>query len=460
VSAVVKAIVKERVRRTRNIRERKGERGVVILLVAVFLLFVVGAMAALAIDVVTLYTARSEAQLAADAAALAGARALANSGMTSNPADANLLLNAKALALAIATQVATHNDVGGRTLNPGTEVVVSFNDGDPSFGTNPRVTVQTTRNDLPTFFARIWGSNALAVKASATAEAYNPSGAGSGQVPVELTCVKPWLLPNLDPSSTSVPPTAIFDAGSGAIEATATANKLLGWTSTGSATQLQDSCTRVTGGSCSVTPPLLPPAPWHYYPGDDATTFPHPTSSLPACTPVLTTNYQESIAGCIQKPISCNSLANIDVTAYPNPSRDSDTADAVNCLTHATNNAGDADRVDPVVTPSPPFQFLAGTDNPVAIANPTLVGKDVMVSSSLVTVPVFDQTSGSWQTTGTNVQIIGFVQLFLNPSSIAASGTGVNTTVINLAGCGTSATGTPILGNGASPVAVRLITPP
>jgi uncharacterized membrane protein len=43
-------------------------------LVSVFMLFVMGAMAALSIDVVTLYTARSEAQLAADGAALAGAR--------------------------------------------------------------------------------------------------------------------------------------------------------------------------------------------------------------------------------------------------------------------------------------------------------------------------------------------------------------------------------------------------
>ena len=38
------------------------------------MLFVIGAMAALSIDVVTLYTARSEAQLAADGAALAAAR--------------------------------------------------------------------------------------------------------------------------------------------------------------------------------------------------------------------------------------------------------------------------------------------------------------------------------------------------------------------------------------------------
>jgi Flp pilus assembly protein TadG len=457
----VKAVVKKRVCRARNIQERKGEQGVVIVLVAVFLLFVVGAMAALAIDAVSLYTARSEAQLAADAAALAGARALANSGMTSNPTDTTLVTNAEALALVIATQVATHNEVGGRTLNP-SEVVVSFNNADP---TNPRVTVQTMRSDLPTFFARIWGSSALAVKASATAEAYNPLGAGSGQVPVAPTCVKPWLLPNLDPQYTNG--TTIFNATTGAITAVSPNPSLLGWTSSPGGVPMSLACgpsakPRRAPGDCSVTSlPLPTPVAWNYYPGDDATTsFPHPTSSLPTCSLIpKPTPYQESIAGCIQTPIACNSTVNIDISKYA--TRDTETADAVNCLTHATNNPGDADQVDSATIPSPPFQFLAGTDNPVAVANPTLVGRDVMVSSSLVTVPVFDpNTSGTWLTTGTNVQIIGFVQLFLNPNSIAASGTGVNTTVINLAGCGTSATGTPILGNGASPVAVRLITPP
>ncbi|MGD0598814.1 MAG: pilus assembly protein TadG-related protein, partial [Terriglobales bacterium] len=70
----------------RKISGRKNQQGVIITLVAVFMLFVIGAMAALSIDVVTLYTARSEAQLAADAAALAGARVLANSGLTSTAA--------------------------------------------------------------------------------------------------------------------------------------------------------------------------------------------------------------------------------------------------------------------------------------------------------------------------------------------------------------------------------------
>ena len=176
--------------------------------------------------------------------------------------------------------------------------------------------------------------------------------------------------------------------------------------------------------------------------------------SLPTCNPALTKNYQESIAGCIERPISCNSSAKIDISDYP--SRNSETADAVNCLTHATNTPGDGDQVNltAAAAPSPPFQFIAGAGNPVAGAT----GKDVLVSSSLVTVPVFDV--GTFNPNTGDVQIVGFVQLFLNPDSIAAPATGnVNATVINLAGCGTDATGQPILGNGASPVAVRLISP-
>src|ERR1019366_1367552 len=94
------------------------DEGVVITLVAVCMLGFVGAMAAFSIDVVTLYTARSEAQLAADGAALAGARVLANSGMTS-ASDATVGANAAPMAIAVATQVAANNTVGGRNLNPG-----------------------------------------------------------------------------------------------------------------------------------------------------------------------------------------------------------------------------------------------------------------------------------------------------------------------------------------------------
>ncbi len=65
-----------------NTAHRKNERGITIVLVAFSLLALLG-MAALAIDVSTLYVAHGEAQRAADAAALAGARMFASSGYTS-----------------------------------------------------------------------------------------------------------------------------------------------------------------------------------------------------------------------------------------------------------------------------------------------------------------------------------------------------------------------------------------
>lgn len=423
------------------------ERGVIITLVAVFMLFVMGAMAALSIDVVTLYTARSEAQLAADGAALAGARALANSGMTSKTTDALLTSNAENIAIAVATQVAKNNLVGGRDLATG-EVTVSFpNSGSPDFGTDPQITVRVQRTDLPTFFARIWGSTQLTVAASATAEAYNPSGANASfgtTTPVAPICVKPWLLPNIDPTSGSIPPATIFDPTTGAIKNVG----LLGHTTSGQGNRFQPACQP----DCS-TPPLPAASAYHYYPGDPATTFPPPTQALPSCTPALTTPYQESVAGCIQTPIACNSQANIDIAS--NPTRNGETPDALNCLTHCLNS--DGDKVANPGGPVPPFQFLAGSDNPI----PGAAGHDVMVSDSLVTVPVFNVVGGAIPPNP--VTIIGFVQFFLNwagtVSPINGAPGSMRTQIINMVGCGTGATGQPILGNGASPVAVRLISP-
>jgi Flp pilus assembly protein TadG len=430
---------------------RNYEQGVVITLVAVVMLFVVGAMAALSIDVVTFYTARSEAQLAADGAALAAARVLANSGATSDPnaLSDNLMTNAWALAQAVALRVAEQNQVAGTNLTAA-NVILPPGPGGTNLPTNPTVTISVQVTNLPTFFARIWGTRFITVSASATAEAYNPSGAGIGQAPVSLTCVKPWLLPNIDPSN---PPNPIFSTTTGAINNPA----LLGWTfSSPGGVPMSPRC---PNGNCNNPPPtftLPTPVVWQYYPGDPATTFPPPTQAIPTCAPAMITQYEKSIAGCIETPIACNSTANIDTSNY-GFNRNRETERAVNCLTHANANQGD--QVDPMVT-SPPFQFLAGNDNPIA----GLAGNDVMVSDSLVTVPVFDVNS--FNTSGTNFQIVGFVQLFLNPNGVAAPGFPpgnrgkVNTTIINMAGCGTGATGQPILGNGASPVAVRLISPP
>jgi Flp pilus assembly protein TadG len=452
--------------RHRTKLRRNSEQGIIITLIAVFVLFVLGAMAALSIDVVTFYTARSEAQLAADGAALAGARVLANSGMTSDPnaASDNFVANAEPLAQTIATQVGASNNVGGRLLKT-TEVTVTFNDTASSFVNNPQVTVQVQRTDIPTFFARIWGKTQVTVGASATAEAYNPSGTAGGPFAVAPICVKPWLLPNIDPSNPGNPvnPNPIFSVSTGALQPT-TAN-LLGWRPIGNgptAYKLSARCTT----NCGPTPPA-PTTVWKYYPGDPAD-FPPPLASSVTCTSCAGfNNYQLSIAGCVQTPISCSGIAHV-YTANTDPNLDSEAAAAVDALTNSTTNEGD--KVDTLVQSPPngtePFQFLAGGDNPAVIPGAMAAQTNIMVSDSLVTVPVIDTTPATWPPANyPQVQIIGFVQLFLNPNGGRVPPSNyIRTRVINLVGCGTPAQGGAssqpwVNGNGASPVTVRLITP-
>src|SRR3984893_9812050 len=110
--------------RSPNFRpQRVGERGVTMVLMALAMVAIL-AMAALSIDVVTLYLANAEAQRSADTAALAGARVLSISGMTGDPQnDTSSWTPACPLASQIATAVATQNDIAGA---PASTVTVSF----------------------------------------------------------------------------------------------------------------------------------------------------------------------------------------------------------------------------------------------------------------------------------------------------------------------------------------------
>src|SRR5258707_14281315 len=86
-------------------------------LVALALVSII-AMAALSIDVITLYLAREEAQRAADAAALAAARVISISGLTGDPNDSTTLWQtvcngSTSPAPMPATAVATQSAVSG-----------------------------------------------------------------------------------------------------------------------------------------------------------------------------------------------------------------------------------------------------------------------------------------------------------------------------------------------------------
>ena len=141
---------------------RHGERGQTIILVALTVVTML-AMAALAIDVVTLYVARTEMQRAADGAALAAAKVFVDSGVTTDPTNSTRQTLATDMATAMINSTIQQNKIGGvQPALVGTPTPDFTHDG------NPQITVTLQRTDLPMFFARIWGNRAMTVTASVT----------------------------------------------------------------------------------------------------------------------------------------------------------------------------------------------------------------------------------------------------------------------------------------------------
>ncbi len=191
--------------RVRTHSGKPSERGQTIILVAISLVSLL-AMAALAIDVVTLYVARGEIQRAADAAALAGAHAIADSGATTlSSGDSNLAgaeTVANNLAIARISAILPANLVAGSqpTLAPSSPTINWTLNGNG----NPILTVSLTQPNVPTFFAKIWGHSITTVSATATTEVYNPSN-NTSYTPIAPIAVKPWLVANMDPTRSGAP---------------------------------------------------------------------------------------------------------------------------------------------------------------------------------------------------------------------------------------------------------------
>lgn len=151
---------------------RNSERGVTLPLTALFLV-VLFVFAAMAIDMGIAYTARTSAQHAADAAALAGAYTFGNP-TASQPSAAQ----STAIVMAAQSKI-----LGAPVTISAADVAVDT--------TNQRVTVTVPRtgsNGIETFFARAFGWQKMNVVARATAE-FSTQAAGSH-------CVKPFFLPN------------------------------------------------------------------------------------------------------------------------------------------------------------------------------------------------------------------------------------------------------------------------
>ncbi len=459
----------------RNNDARSNERGVTIALVALAMVGIIS-MAALSIDVGTLYQAKAEAQRAADAGALTAARLISISGVTGDPntpATWQGICGAAGTATlaAIAVAKAPSNLVGGVAAG---NVTVTYGPGAGStncntlagpgstFSVNPTVTVYVQNTSVPTFFAHIFGLfnsnwNKTSVSATATAEVYNPSGSGSlanGMVPVQPRCVKPWIIPNIDPGN---PPNQLVVNTTGTIVRTGIAPAGV----IGESFLMNSTCkpglANCEAGNTYDNPPTYnsgnfpQPNVLEYVPG----WVQNASSAVPTCNAEggwTGSDYQQAIAGCDQTTVyACGTTLGsyVDLTENPvNPAAATgDTATGAACLTNSTVGP------DTLAGGIYPFQITAGAGNPLSAQG---VAGLITTSNSIATVPIYDNTVGTLAGLQPQVTIIGFLQVFIN--SVDGATGNMNVTVMNVSGCSNAAAAQPL--NGTSPVPVRLITPP
>jgi Flp pilus assembly protein TadG len=448
-------------RRTKPV-PRNSERGITMILVALALLSML-AIVALAIDVITLYSARSETQRAADSAALAAAKMLVDSGVTGDPANGALQTAAQTIATKAAKDVAMQSSIAGRPVQSADVTVTFPNTGAPSFGINPMVSVSVLNSNLPTFFSRIWSRATLTVRASATAEGFNPSNSssisGGPGVPVVARCVKPFLLPNCDPGH-AVPAgpgcggtvATFFDPTTGAITHPGQAPAGI----IGEELDLSSNCGLVS--PCTLGPPqAAPPSALLYYPA----ALPATTNACPSSCGGGT-NFEENIECCNPSPISCGTTATapvvhqvaVDATVFPEGGG-GPAQTGVECLIHQRPGNGQ-DILNDNTFPglSYPLKIEVGNNHPLA-GSSTVAANDLVTSSdSLVTVPVYDGVGG---VPAGNLNVIGFLQLFIIKAFPGGGGKKAgefHAVIVNVSGCGSSATGSPVAGNA---VPVRLV---
>ena len=431
------------------------------LLVAVCMVALI-AMAALSIDVVTLYLGREEAQRSADAAALAAARVISLSGITgtANPGTDTTawaaVCGTSGTATQVAQQVAAINAVAGRapiTVNVtysaqgATGGVTDCSTGlAQAFAINPTVTVQVKQTGLPTLFSRIWSRSTNSVSATATAEVFNPSDSGTiapggDSVPVTPRCVKPWIIPDEDPGNAGkrwvsrrrgiIGTPGISPPG------------IIGENFT-----LANDCSGpgCSGSNLTTNPPgviTTSPQTIYYVPALISTT---PAVAVPSCA---TDDFQNSIAGCDQSTVYACGVVN-GAQADLSANRGGDTSTAVGCLTNIpTGN-------DTLDTTAYPFQIKAGPSNPIASPNQVITS-----SNSIMTIPIYNDWMGAGSPqplTGLNPQItiLGFLQVFVR--NVDSNGN-MQVTVLNVSGCGDTASSATPTAPGSSPVPIRLITP-
>lgn len=451
--------------RQKHAFDRRRQRGNTLVLVSASLVVLLG-MAGLAIDLVSLYVARSEAQRAADAAALAGAKVFVLPGGCTSAAGGCVPGGPQeAPAKEQAITAGTQNSVAGQSPTI-LDSDISFNYPTPE---NPTITVRVSRDAthggaVPTMFMRVFGVTERAVSTSATAEAYNPSG---GPIPVASQCLKPWLLPNCDwnrmvPSSD---PKANLNCPDNPTTPTAYASKYVNPDDGSVVNPGPVSSGGVIGELITIKPgdPSSAAAPSKFYPiflppGEVASLCPACATGGAGGGASSGSLYRQNIACCNQNQITCGVKTVQPITGnMVGPTRQ-----GVDCLIHEDQGSGAGqDILDPTT-----LHITAGTNNPFFPP-----GTSPLTSSdSLVTVPIYDGVTlcpGASCPETINVDVVGFMQIFVREET-NPQGT-VNVYIVNVAGCGAGggggtggsggggAGGGTISSGGASPIPVRLI---
>ena len=412
-------------------RERNGERGISLFLVAAGMVFLLG-VSALAIDVASLYVARDEAQRAADAGALAGAKAFVDTGCVSGGAGA--CVASQPLATTRAASAAGQNTVGAALVSslPGACVSVTF----PTSPTgDPLVSVRVQRTTacgsaMPTFFAKMLGFLSGDVAATATAEAYNPSASPTGPT-ICAGCVKPFSMPNCDPFHAAPLNATCATPGQGYfVDPT-----------TGAIAHPGPYPTGVVGEQWIL----------HYNSG--------PSQYYGVDTGCGGGDQRPCISVCSAATWACG---NTLTTVLGN--RAGQIRPGIDDLIHATRTGPNNGQDTITINPNGTWTITGGTNNPIS----ALRGQTITNSDSLVTVALYD---GHNVPPGSQpVTIVGYMTMFIESVSGTGSSADITARVLNVSGCGTrsgtcgnsggGSSGGTVGGGGGSLLPIRLVRTP
>ena len=433
----------------------RSQRGQTIALVAVSIVSLL-AVAALAIDLTTLYVAKGEIQRAADSAALAGAKAFVDSGVTTDPTNTGLQGVAQQIANSYAVAAAFQNNVAGAPSQMVGSPVLNF-----SLPGNPRVTVSLQKTNLPVFFARIFGTTAATVAATATAEAYNPAYSQknlSTFIPAAPKCVKPVLVPNPDKTVA----TPYVDETKGGLPNPSFLGQEI---------QLASACKGRGQNKCNS--PTWPPGPGEYLPMLLPGTHTYcPSDTAPGCGGGNKSDFEQSTECCDGIPFdfqqcgASTSPATWDVSLDPG-GQNKAAQSGLQCLIHTTSTglpSGVAQQdfldVSSFKTSSGPPKISPGS---FSQARYNTAGP-IDTSDSIITVPLFHVPAT--MPANSQLTIVGFLQLFVNYVKPTPTGSGLpgqgppdlDAYIVNVIGCGNSAaSGAAVSGGGVSPIPVRLV---